>query len=254
MHTKRIRGEGMLRSIAVVRVMIGHYIKNTSKRHRYSVQGRALDSETKKVYRSEIYKLMRDLSRRMIKAAGTTIEIKGKENLPQSGPVVYMCTHKGLYDSPILADLLEEPIIFIGKDETKKMPIIGKWFDAMGCIYLARDDMKKSLEAILEGIKELKEGQSLVIFPEGTRYKGKEMGSFKAGSFKLATKAQVPIVPIAMQNTYKILEEKGRIQKATVQINIGRPIDVASLSKEQQKNLPKQVEEQVRQLLLEITD
>ncbi|MGL5677551.1 MAG: lysophospholipid acyltransferase family protein [Cellulosilyticaceae bacterium] len=243
----------MLRGIAVLWVMAWHYIKNTFKRHKYSIEGKELDVATKKANRKEIYKMMQDLSNGMIKAAGTTIEIKGKENLPKEGPVVYMATHKGLYDSPIMAHLLDDPIIFIGKEETKKMPIISRWFDAMGCIYLARDDMKKSLQAILEGIKELKEGQSIVIFPEGTRSKGEEMAEFKAGSFKLATKANVPIVPIAIQNTHKILEEKGSIQKTTVYINIGEMIDVAALSAEEKKELPKTVENKVRSLLQEIT-
>lgn len=242
-----------MRSIAVMWAMFWHYVKNTSKRHRYSVQGRDLDLETKRAYRKEIYIVMKDLCTRMIRAAKTEVIIVGEENLPKEGPVVYMGTHKGLYDSPLVAYLLDDPVIFIGKEETKKIPIISKWFDAMGCIYLAREDMKKSLEAILKGIEELKQGQSIVIFPEGTRSKSEEMASFKAGSFKLATKANVPIVPIAMQNTHKILEEKGRIQKATVYINVGKPIDVPNLSKEELKQLPQRVEGEVRQLLADVT-
>lgn len=244
----------MLRGIAVLWVMAWHYIVNTPKRKKYSVENKTLDSDTKKVYRKEIYKLMQKLCKGMIKAAGTTVEVRGKENLPKEGPVVYIVNHVGLYDSPVVAALIDDPLVFIGKAETKKMPIIGRWFDAMGCIYIHRDDMKQSLQAILEGIKELKEGQSIIIFPEGTRSKGSEMAEFKAGSFKLATKANVPIVPIAIKNTHKVLEEKGRIEKATVYVNVGEMIDVAALSAEEKKELPKRVESKVRELLKEMTD
>lgn len=245
----------MIRGMRVLWSIGFHYVINVFKRQKYRVDNKELDLATKREYRFHIYRAMQDLSRRMVKAAGATIEIKGKENLPANGPVVYMATHKGLFDSPVMAILIEnEPVIFIGKEETKKMPVFGKWFEAMGCIYLARDDMKQSLQAILKGIDELKSGQSIVIFPEGTRMKGKEMGNFKAGSFKLATKANVPIVPIAIQNTYKVLEEKKKIQKTTIYVNVGKPIDVPSLSAEEKKKLPKHVEDIVRELLAEITD
>ena len=244
----------MFRGIAVLWAMAWHYITNTAGRRKYSVEGKDLDPQTKKEYRSKVFYMARDLSERMIKAADATIDVRGRGNLPKEGPVVYMATHKGLFDSPVMACVVEEPIIFIGKEEMKKMPIINKWFDAMGCIYLVRDDMKKSLKAILDGVQELKNGQSIVIFPEGTRSRGAEMGEFKAGSFKLATKANVPIVPIAIQNTYKILEEKGGIQKATVYVNIGPMIDVHKLDEEEKKHRPKLVEDTVRELLEEVTN
>lgn len=243
----------MVRGIAVLWVMAWHFVINTFKRHKYSLKNKTLDAKAKKAHRTETFKMMETLCSGMLRAAGTTLEIRGEENLPKEGPVVYMATHKGLFDSPIMAHIVNEPVIFIGKEETKKMPIISKWFDAMGCIYLARDDMKKSLQAILDGIKELKEGQSIVIFPEGTRSRGEEMGEFKAGSFKLATKANVPIVPIAIQNSHKILEEKGRIEKTVVYVNIGPVINVPEMSSEEKKVLPKIVEGKVRELLEEIT-
>lgn len=245
----------MFRGLRVLWTMGFHYVVNTRDRRKYRVDNKELDLETKKEYRRHIFRIMQDLSQKMMDSAGATMVVKGKENLPKKGPVVYMATHKGLFDSPVMALVVENDFpIFIGKDETKKMPVIGKWFDATGSIYLARDDMKQSLQAILKGIDELKNGQSIVIFPEGSRMKGKEMGTFKAGSFKLATKANVPIVPIAIQNTHKILEEKGKIQKTTVYVNIGKPVDVASLTPEEKKKLPQTVENTVRRLLAEITD
>ena len=75
---------------------------------------------------------------------------------------------------------------------------------------------------------------------------------FKEGGFKLATKTKVPVVPIALSNTYKIFEEKKRIQKARVVVNIGEPIDTASLSKEELNRLPNLAQEKVEKLMMEI--
>lgn len=244
----------MLRNIWMLWTIGFHFIKNFFKREKYRVDNKNLSIQEKKANREKIYRIMQDLSRRMLKAAGTTLEIKGKENLPAEGPVVYMATHKGLFDTPVVAMVIDDPVIFIGKQETKKMPVFGKWFDATGSIYLARDDMRQSLQAILQGIKELQEGQSIVIFPEGKRMKSEGMGQFKAGSFKLATKANVPIVPIAIQNTQKILEEQNKLVKTKVVVNIGKMIDVPHLSEEEKKSLPKDVQKYVETLLEEITE
>jgi 1-acyl-sn-glycerol-3-phosphate acyltransferase len=226
---------------------------NFSKRKKFSLENKGLDISQKKVNRKKIYQMMHNLCNRMLKAAGATIIVKGAENLPTEGASVYMSTHKGLFDIPVLVSLVEEPLIFIGKKETSKLPIIGKWFDATGSIYIDREDMKQSLVAILEGIKELKEGNSVAIFPEGTRSKKSEMGTFKAGSFKLATKANVPIVPIAIQNTHHLLEESKRVKKATIYVNIGKPIQTKDLTEEEKKKLPAQVQNYIQELLCEIT-
>lgn len=243
----------MVRNIRVIWAMVIHFVTTFFRRRTYSVENKTLTPEEKRIRRKKIYHMQQELTGRMLKAAGTTVHIKGKENLPSKGPAVYMATHKGLFDTPILVNMIDDPLIFIGKEEMKKLPIVGHWFNATGSIYISRDDLKQSLEAILTGIKELKEGQSVVIFPEGTRHKGEGMGQFKPGSFKLATKANVPIVPIAIQNSHKILEEKGRVTKAEVYVNIGKAVEVASLTEEEKKSLPKTVQYEVERLLKEAT-
>ncbi len=132
------------------------------------------------------------------------------------------------------------------------MPFVNKWFDSLGCIYVDREDMRKALQSILEGIKELNHGQSIVLFPEGTRNKSNDLLPFKEGGFKLATKTKVPIVPIALSNTFKVFEEKKRIQKTKVIVNIGEPIQTEALSKEELAKLPQIVQETVGKLMMEI--
>ena len=205
----------------------------------------------KKESRAEIYKHMQELSKKLIKSTNMELEVRGEENLPDKGPVLYVASHKSVFDIVILLSIINDPAIFIGKKEVQKMPFVNKWFDSLGCIYVDREDMRKALQSILEGIKEINHGQSIVLFPEGTRNMSNEIRHFKEGGFKLATKTKVPIVPIALSNTYKIFEEKKRIQKTRVVVNIGEAIQTGELSKEELAHLPKMTEEIIQKLMME---
>jgi len=203
--------------------------------------------------RRQIYSMMQQLCNNLLVSTGMDLEVLGKENLPKEGPVLYVATHKSVFDIVILMTIIEEPTIFVGKKEVASMPFVHKWFDALGCIYIDREDMREALKSIMEGIKEIKNGQSIVLFPEGTRNMGNEIIPFKEGGFKLATKTKVPVIPIALSNTFKVFEEKKRIQKTKVTVNIGEPIITSNLSKEELANFPKLVESRVRALMMEIS-
>lgn len=240
----------MIGNIKVINTMLISYMMTIGKRKKYAYGNKNYD---KKESREQVYKLSQKLSQNMLKAANATVEVRGIENLPKKGPVLYVANHKSIFDIVVLVSLINDPCIFIAKKEVAKMPIVGKWFKALGGIYIDREDMRQSLEAIIAGINELRGGQSVVIFPEGTRTHAKEMKDFKEGSFKLATKTKVPIVPIALQDTYKIFEEKRGVQKAKVYVNIGEIVNQEQLGQEEQKKLPQYVQTIIAGLLEQIT-
>lgn len=211
------------------------------------------DFEAIKKGHDKNYKLAQKMAKRLLKLIGAKLHIEGEENLLEGGTYVYMGTHKSYIDILILMTLVERPLTFIGKAEVDKIPFIGTWFHCAGGIPMDRDDIRQSFQVILEAIEQLKAGHSVAIFPEGTRAKGREMGDFKGGSFKLATKANVPIIPIAMQDTFKLLEEKRRVQPWDIYIKIGEPIDVPNLTKEEKKTIAKDTENYMKQLLEEAT-
>lgn len=175
-----------------------------------------------------------------VKATGSTVTVNGLENLPDEGPVVYISNHQGNFDIPLLMGYIDKPKGFISKVEVKKIPIINKWMELIHCVFMDRSTLKGSAGAIIEGIKILKQGHSLVIFPEGTRSKGDKMGEFKSASFKLATKPGVPIVPITIDGSYHLMEEKG-ICKGHVTLTIHEAIPTKGLSKEELAELPDKV-------------
>lgn len=176
----------------------------------------------------------------------SSVEVIGKEKLPE-GNVLYVSNHQGYYDIPLLLGHLPKPKAFVAKIELAKVPAISLWMKKMGCLFLDRGNLKQSLKVILEGIEMLKDGHTLVIFPEGTRSKSYQVGEFKKGSLKLGTKAGVPIVPITIMGSYEMFEEKMQFQKRAVKIVIHDPIDPGQLDKDAAANLA----DTVRDIIIE---
>ena len=119
------------------------------------------------------------------------------------------------------------------------------------CIFLDRKDMKQSVQALMEATRMVKGGKSLIIFPEGTRSKGGPAHEFKGGAFKVATRNKVPIVPITIDGSYTMFEQRMRIHPGTARVTIHPPIPTEGLTREQQKALPQEVE---RIVLAPLTD
>ena len=136
-----------------------------------------------------------------------------------------------------------------------KIPIFGKWVSRIRGIYIHRGDARASLKTINEGVEYLKQGFSLVIFPEGTRSRSSAMAEFKHGSFKLATKARVPIVPVTLNGGYHTYEETGKVTKGChIDFMVHKPIETKDMSRAELAELPAAVEQIVRDGLAVLTD
>lgn len=187
-------------------------------------------------------------ARSLVKLAGVTVVTTGEENIPPEGSVLFVSNHQGNFDIPILLGYIEKPKAFIAKIELLKLPLIRTWMIHLKCVFMDRSDIRQSLKVINQAADHLKEGYSMVIFPEGTRSKNETLGEFKPGSLKLALKAGVPIVPVAIQGSYKIMEQNGfLIKPAHVKITIFDPIPTAGLTKEQATELPERVRKIIEQ-------
>lgn len=178
------------------------------------------------------------------------IEAEGLENLPSSGPVVYIANHQSYADVlgtlKVISD--NHQVGYIGKDYFSKIPYFGKWVTRIRSIYIQRGNTRNSLRVIGEGVNYLRDGFSLIIFPEGTRSKDGNMASFKPGSFKLATKAQVPIVPITLNAGRCLYEDQEYIKKhQKIQMIIHPPIETAGLSRDELAKLPELTEACIRE-------
>lgn len=170
---------------------------------------------------------LKKLLRKMLKLLGIKMDIQG--NTTYDEPVVYIGNHRSNFDGLMMIAIMEKPLIFIGKSEIKKFPFIGKWFQDIGCLFLERDDIKKSIEIINQGIEKVKNGYSVVIFPEGSRTTQDGVKDFKAGSFQLAFKSNARIVPVSFYNSEECYERSHKFCPANVSIRIGEIVEPKAL-------------------------
>lgn len=192
--------------------------------------------------RNYIHKITSNWAKLVIKIAGAKVNIVGLENLPSDQTVLFVSNHQSNFDIPLLLSCIDIPKGFIAKKELENWPLISTWMKYINCILMDRDNLRKSAEAIVDGIKLLKSGYSMVIFPEGTRSKGGPVDEFKGGSFKLATKSKCLIVPLTINGTYKLMESnKNMIKGADIELVIHPQIDTSKLNKEELESLPETV-------------
>lgn len=181
------------------------------------------------------------------------LNVTGIENVP-AGPVLFVSNHQGYADIPVFfAAIPEKQFGFVAKTSLGKIPIFGEWIRDIRSIFIERDDARSSLKTMGEGIALLKQGFSLVIFPEGTRSKGNQMGEFKKGSLRLATKPGIPVVPVTLNGTYRVYEELGYVRSgASIDFYIHPAIETKTLSKLEANNLAERVEEIIKSKLRDL--
>ncbi|MCD2346445.1 lysophospholipid acyltransferase family protein [Clostridium guangxiense] len=188
-------------------------------------------------YEKLVHKIVMSWSRNILKTVGVKVNIKGLENIPD-GTCVFVSNHQGNFDFLVILANIDKHIGFLAKKEILKLRIVSSWMKKMHCVFINRSDVRDSLKAINQGVENIKNGYSMVIFPEGTRSKASELGEFKKGALKLATKTDVPIVPIVLDRTYKIFEEgNGKLKSGTVEMSILKPINISEMDRKQRADL-----------------
>lgn len=152
------------------------------------------------------------------------IQSYGIENIPSDESFMLFPNHQGMYDVLALLDGCPRFFSVVMKKELANIFFIKKVFQIMGAYPIDREDVRQSMKVIQQVSKEVEEGKNFLIFPEGTRSKnGNHLGEFKGGSFKSATKAKCPIVPVAIIDSYKAFDTNS-IEEVSVQVHYLEPI------------------------------
>lgn len=184
-------------------------------------------------------------------ACGTRITIIGEEHLPSPDqPVLYISNHRSDFDILLGYTHVTGLTGFIAKKELEKIPLLSTWMRRLYCLFLDRENMKAGLKTILNAIAYVKDGKSIWVCPEGTRYyKDNGMLPFKEGCFKIAEKTGCPIIPVAMVHTEDIFEKQWpRVRKVSVTVHFGEPILTADLSREEKKVLCATVQSKIQEM------
>ena len=180
----------------------------------------------KKEQEERIASTARNWARGLIKVSGTKVKVFGTEHLPTDSAMLFVGNHQSDFDIPLYLGFIPGPKGFIAKIELSKIPIVNIWMRKMHCLFLDRKNLRQSVTTMRQAVEFLKSGYSLIIFPEGTRSRSPIMAEFRRGSLSIAEKANVPIVPVTIVDSYKMFEgNKGsRVTPASVEIHIGEPI------------------------------
>ena len=182
-------------------------------------------------------RIIQAVFRFILKITGAKITVIGEENVPEDTPVLYIGNHRSYFD--ILLTYSRCPIRtgYIAKKEMEKIPLLSTWMRYLHCLFLDRKDIKQGLKTILTAVDKVKSGISICIFPEG--------------SFKIATKAKCPIIPIAISNSANIFEAHfPKISPAKVVVEYGKPIYPDELSKEDKRHIGEYTQNVIREMLI----
>lgn len=168
---------------------------------------------------------------------GVKITVIGEENVPKDTAVLYVANHRSFFDILLTYVRVPRPTGYISKVELLKVPLLRRWMKNLHCLFLDRNDIKKGMQTILEGIEKVKSGISICIFPEGSRNKEPDTFlPFHGGSFKIAQKSGCPIIPICLNNTSDIWEDHfPKIKKTHVIIEYCKPVYINELAPEDKK-------------------
>lgn len=182
-----------------------------------------------------------------LKSIDVRVHVNGRDNIPEE-PFVVISNHQGYFDILAIMKAIEgHQVGFIAKESLKKVPYLGTWIVAIRGVFIEKNNAREAVKAIRNGINNLREGFSMAIFPEGTRSQNETIGRFKPGSFKLATKEKFTILPMAINGTYKVFEEKEAITgNQDVYIDILPPVCLKNMDKEELSNVHVQVEHMIR--------
>ena len=173
----------------------------------------------------------------VLKTTGSTITIDGLEKIPNEKGLCFVGNHQSAIDILIVLSVLPVTVGYIAKKELLYYPFMNLWIIALRSVYIERGNIKKAVRSIEKGVEFIKNGNSMIIFPEGTRSKSDTMGIFKNGSLKLATRAEATIIPLSINGSWHAWEENLKIEPADIKFTIHEAVSTKNISTEERKVL-----------------
>lgn len=194
------------------------------------------------------------LSEKIIKIAKINLEViyvdkKAYDDINIKDGVVIISNHESNVDIPVIVSGLDIPIGFVAKKEMESWPFYSLWMKLSACVFLDRTNPRNAIKSIKKAVNTVKDGFPIVIFPEGGRTQTGKMGSFKKGSFRLATDVNGIILPITVDGTFFVQNQKNIKINANkkVKLIIGKPIYLKTLTENEIKELSINVRNIIRE-------
>lgn len=177
-------------------------------------------------------------ARSIIMVSRIPVRVHGLSNIEPDTSYVYMANHSSNFDIPVLLGFLPVQFRWLAKAELFKIPGFGRAMQGAGYVKIDRFNQESAFESINEAAQKMKNGVSVMIFPEGTRSIDGRIKSFKKGGFVMAIDSGVPIVPVIIRGTWSIMDKSSlRIKHGEVEMEIAKPIDTTGYSRETKEEL-----------------
>ncbi|HTH23702.1 MAG TPA: lysophospholipid acyltransferase family protein [Vicinamibacterales bacterium] len=181
--------------------------------------------------------------------AGIRYRVRGREHIPAHRAVVFCSNHESNVDPPVLFQALHKRLHVLFKAELTKIPVLGAVMLGGGFVPVERERREASMASIDRAAASIRDGNTFLIFPEGTRSKTAELLPFKKGGFIMAIKAQAPIVPVAVSGGRSAMR-KGSwlVRPVMVDVKIGEPVETTGLSLDDRDELIEIVRGRIEEL------
>lgn len=189
-----------------------------------------------------IHRIARLWANILLTLSNTKVIVIGKENILPGKPQIFMANHQSDFDIFIVLAHIPEQFRWIVKKELFKVPLFGPAMRNAGYIEIDRQNRERAMKSIERAALKIREGKSVMSFPEGTRSRDGTIQPFKQGMFYLALMSGVPIVPITIIGAREIMERRSlRIRPGKIIMVIDKPIDVTAYTIENRHELIEKV-------------
>jgi 1-acyl-sn-glycerol-3-phosphate acyltransferase len=186
-------------------------------------------------------------SRWMLRAVGARMEYEGLEHMRARTPCVFMANHQSNVDIWALVGILPTPTRFVAKQSLFRVPVMGWAMAAGGFVPIDRGNRSRAIRSLAVAAERIRAGRSVVLFPEGTRTRSGQLQPFKKGPFHLALQAGVPVIPVAIAGSYRVLPPGTlKISPGPVRVRFHPPIEIEGFLPDDHDGLLEQVHEQIR--------
>ena len=182
--------------------------------------------------------------------SGVKLTVYGKENIPTDEASLFIGNHQSYYDIITTYPEMIGLTGYIAKKEVDRVWLLKYWMRLGHCLTFDRDDPRNAMRMIKTAIEQIKAGYSMFVFPEGTRSKDGIMGEFKEGTFKIATRTNCPIVPVAIRGTADVFEKHVPfVRPAHVTVAFGTPIRASEVPDEYRKHIGEYMKGRISEML-----
>jgi len=172
--------------------------------------------------------------------------VEGCDRIPSNAPVIFCSNHQSAMDIPILLVGLPVQFRFVAKRSLFHVPFLGWHLRRSGHIPVDRERPREALRSLDQAAQRIRQGRSVVLFPEGRRSRNGQIDRFKTGTFYLAIRAGVPIVPVTLNGTRAVLKpDTYRVRPGQTEVIVHEPIATARLTIDDVDSLAHQVRQQI---------